>query len=169
MQLLNNNKCKGCTACCLVESVQEIGKPSYSLCEHACAGCSIYQDRPESCREYTCSYLASLLGHEEKWRPDKCGLLFSVTFDPQSGMYDLWVYETRPNARDDKRIKYLAEKIAKNIGRPANNILFHSFGCKIGANFVVDKVKYPENADVEGKKNAFHAERDGFAICGELL
>jgi hypothetical protein len=171
MRQLRPNHCGTCTACCDTESVHEIGKPSYSVCEHVCSGgCGIYQDRPQSCRDYTCCFLAGLLGNDsDKWRPDNCGLLFSMTPDPRTGKYDLWVYETRANAGDKERIKYIAGKIAQKFGRAPDHVLFHYYGTKVGVTFKVDQQKYSENAEVEGKYNQFDIDKEGFGICLGLV
>ena len=67
------NRCGDCTACCEVFAIDEIKKPSGSLCSNCNGGCSIYDKRPDPCKEYKCSWLAG--GWDETLRPDKCGVI----------------------------------------------------------------------------------------------
>ena len=71
-------QCGTCQACCTVCPVEPLEKPLMQRCEHQCPqGCAIYQDRPEPCAAYQCSWL---LGHfDEDQRPDKTGVLFEHT------------------------------------------------------------------------------------------
>lgn len=71
--------CGGCTACCYTVAVKEIGVAPFERCRflHPPAardiGCSIYKDRPRSCRRWSCSWLASDLPVE--YRPDRSGIV----------------------------------------------------------------------------------------------
>jgi hypothetical protein len=67
--------CDGCTACCTLLPVTEINKPRNVTCEHCAVGCSIYKDRPQSCRDFECAYLQGN-NIPESLRPDKCGIMF---------------------------------------------------------------------------------------------
>src|SRR5207302_315497 len=72
--------CNGCTACCTEVAVKELGKPARCRCEHEKAGgCAIYGDHPMECRKYACAWVMGALGADEKYRPDKCVLLFSLS------------------------------------------------------------------------------------------
>ena len=71
-----NRGCDGCTLCCKVLGVQEIEKPSETLCVHCelGMGCKIYQTRPQECIDFTCGYLLEPnLGPE--WKPDVSGIV----------------------------------------------------------------------------------------------
>lgn len=64
----------GCNMCCEVLGVKEISKPDHSLCsksENNC--CSIYENRPPSCRNYKCLWLTG----EVDLQPNTSKLLFS--------------------------------------------------------------------------------------------
>jgi hypothetical protein len=67
-------ECGECTACCTVTHVPELQKPIRVTCNHCKAGCSIYEDRPASCRAYACAWLQGDL--KEDMRPDKIGVMF---------------------------------------------------------------------------------------------
>ncbi len=73
-----SRQCGLCTACCTVMQVSDIQKPAGQRCRHAGKGCGIYDDRPQSCRGFTCLWLAdvaSVLSAEH--RPDLIGLVLT--------------------------------------------------------------------------------------------
>jgi len=64
--------CGGCTLCCKVMGVEEIGKPGGVWCPQCSVGvgCKIYESRPAACRTFDCAWLyEAALGPQ--WRPDK--------------------------------------------------------------------------------------------------
>lgn len=67
--------CGGCTACCKTHGIEELRKPPGRWCRHCNIGrgCSIYKDRPKSCRVYACSWLQGV-GRDED-RPDKINIV----------------------------------------------------------------------------------------------
>ena len=68
--------CGSCTLCCTLTYVPELKKPERVTCENCAANCTIYETRPQSCRQYECAWLA---GHmSEDMRPDKAGFLTEV-------------------------------------------------------------------------------------------
>ena len=73
-------ECGSCTACCRLVPVREIGLPSFTRCPKlaeafsAKPGCSIYANRPHSCRLWSCMWLLNDWGDE--LRPDRCGIVF---------------------------------------------------------------------------------------------
>lgn len=52
-------QCGGCTLCCKLVPVEEIGKAAGHRCKHQRhgRGCMIYAVRPVSCREWSCMWL----------------------------------------------------------------------------------------------------------------
>src|SRR5262245_55032279 len=49
-------ECGGCTACCTVMAVKELGKGMYRTCEHADGrGCSTYPGRPSVSQRTPCA------------------------------------------------------------------------------------------------------------------
>lgn len=75
---LKHRHCNQCQACCTVMAVKEIDKPLGEPCKHLCEkGCSIYEDRPEPCREFNCCWRMGL--GETNERPDLIGIVFDVT------------------------------------------------------------------------------------------
>jgi hypothetical protein len=70
-----NRHCGGCTLCCRLIPVEELGKPAGTRCEHQRTGkgCAIYERRPVSCREWSCLWLIGTEGGGELQlsRPDR--------------------------------------------------------------------------------------------------
>jgi hypothetical protein len=65
--------CGSCTLCCRLLPTKEIEKPANVRCPHQCSkGCSIYANRPASCRLWSCQWL---LGEELGERPDRSRLV----------------------------------------------------------------------------------------------
>lgn len=68
-------KCDGCTACCTLLPIEAINKPINTHCQHCDLGCTIYENRPQTCADFECAYL-----HGDNLplslRPDKCGIIF---------------------------------------------------------------------------------------------
>lgn len=53
-----SRRCGPCTFCCTAAGVPELNKPAGVPCEHITPeGCAIYEDRPESCRDFECAWL----------------------------------------------------------------------------------------------------------------
>ena len=66
--------CGECTVCCTVTHVPELQKPVKVTCSNCDKGCSIYESRPKSCRDFACAWLQGDL--KEDMRPDKIGVMF---------------------------------------------------------------------------------------------
>jgi hypothetical protein len=65
--------CDGCTACCKILSITELGKPMGKWCPNCSIGirCEIYDSRPAECRDFYCGYLQHP-DFDDRWRPDRC-------------------------------------------------------------------------------------------------
>lgn len=72
--------CGDCNVCCTLMGVEELRKPHGEACVHICPkGCSIYQFRPASCREFECLWLQMQARENplpKAMRPDRCGVMF---------------------------------------------------------------------------------------------
>jgi hypothetical protein len=86
--------CGVCSLCCKLPYVHELNKPIDTWCSHARpghGGCSIYPDRPLTCRAFVCTWLGSTEIGEE-WFPARCKMVLQnhphesdgllVTVDP---------------------------------------------------------------------------------------
>lgn len=79
--LVPGRSCDGCTLCCKLMGVESLAKPRMTWCVHCDigVGCRIYQERPEACATFYCTWrLSPQLG--EEWRPSLSGMVMS--FEP---------------------------------------------------------------------------------------
>jgi hypothetical protein len=149
--------CDECTVCCTVMAAQELGKPFYAKCEHLVErGCGIYEQRPQCCRDFVCSWAAGLMGSNNSWRPDRSGLLFFVRRFPDG----LWleIYEAEAGAAEDlSRIDYLSRKILDFVTRTERVIgtRLHRVNDKIALGFEADARKYPGSEVVSRKMSRY--------------
>jgi len=107
--------CGTCTACCDVIGVDTVGKPYYARCphlDHAHPGgaCTIYSDRPHTCRDYRCAWHLGMLGPRVDRRPDQCGVVFQLEPQP-GGRWLLAAYEATPGALLSDRTQFLIQQI----------------------------------------------------------
>jgi hypothetical protein len=67
--------------CCKIPIIPELNKPYNTWCTHCGnhASCSIYDTRPQRCRDFMCHFLTSDLS--EAWRPSKCRMILSARED----------------------------------------------------------------------------------------
>jgi Fe-S-cluster containining protein len=84
--VLTDRECGGCTACCVTLKVDtpDLKKAAGTPCPQlAATGCTIHPSRPTICRTWFCAWrrVATL---PDDARPDRCGLIVSVTFNRDS-------------------------------------------------------------------------------------
>lgn len=61
-----HRECGQCTACCTMLGVTELRKPVNIACDHVCEqGCSIYNSRPQTCRDWSCDWKNGLIPGED--------------------------------------------------------------------------------------------------------
>lgn len=76
--------CGDCRLCCKVMAIHELEKPRGEWCPHACSkGCGIYSERPQSCRDFICCWLAGWFQEDE--RPDRSKVVFSFAGTQEDG------------------------------------------------------------------------------------
>ena len=82
---MSHRTCGECTLCCKALAVTELQKPQAVWCIHCRigSGCSIYSERPESCRSFSCLYLQSP-DIPEEMRPDRLRAVVSFTGDGET-------------------------------------------------------------------------------------
>lgn len=68
--------CGSCTACCDHLAVPELNKKFAEKCGHSCGGCAIYEQRPQTCRQYRCLWTMGFGKPSD--RPDRIGALTDV-------------------------------------------------------------------------------------------
>jgi len=105
-----SRQCEGCSACCYGLHIQELNKPTFQPCPHQCdAGCATYAQRPGSCRDFKCLWLLGHLAEED--RPDKLGVLFSVTVHPELGKVPMLI-EVCDGALDQPKVRGAVKRLA---------------------------------------------------------
>lgn len=89
--------CEGCSLCCYMLAVHELGKPIHSWCTHCPTKqrCSIYDARPNECRTFNCGWLTSASIGDE-WQPTRCRMLLTAENDGQR--LTVVVHPDRPDA-----------------------------------------------------------------------
>lgn len=103
-------ECGDCTLCCTLLAVKELGKKAQTACEHEkCSKCSIYESRPQSCRDFECLWLKGVV--PESVKPNKCHVVLSATLDG-SGMV-AYVDPKHPGAHLDGDVGKLLYHAAK--------------------------------------------------------
>jgi len=132
--------CGPCTHCCDAIGVIEIGKPFFARCPHLNGGCSIYEDRPGTCRSYRCAWHLGILGERVDRRPDQAGVLFQ--FEQLKDKWHLGIYEVVPGALANDRTRYLKDIILSSkkiahlpLGDPAVRI--YPYGADIPPDYPV--------------------------------
>jgi len=132
--------CDGCTACCYVFGIKELGKPYYQHCEHQGLGCRIHHKRPTSCRSFECVWRMPFMGNDVVRRPDKLGLIFSVDEDSHGEWLE--VYEVRKDALDDalngNGVPELIEEMFEKIGG-LRGIRVYRYGDKVTTSYPINK------------------------------
>lgn len=124
---MGGRKCSACQLCCWLVPVDSLKKAAATRCEHQRTGqgCSIYEQRPNCCRVWTCRWLA-YADTPGMRRPDKCHYVIDAILDfvgmtqGDSVRVDLpaiqiWVDPNFPNAHRDAALRsYLARQAIKN-------------------------------------------------------
>lgn len=89
-------ECGGCSLCCVVLRVDELGKLGGVPCAklRPGGGCGIHPTRPDICRAYRCLWLRGGLEHAD--RPDRLGAVLDVT--SEAGAPLLAIREARAGA-----------------------------------------------------------------------
>ena len=80
--------CGTCSLCCKLAYIPELNKSIDSWCRHArpgAGGCSIYPDRPTSCRNFTCGWLVGARELGDEWFSARCKMIVS----PREPRYNL--------------------------------------------------------------------------------
>jgi len=161
--------CGDCSACCTImgvemEPIADAFKPERQRCgyERKCGGCSIYENKPDSCESFMCLWLASQCfdgGMPDKWRPDRVGAVLDL--NPLGIMTAHLKHETAFERQGPLRDMLLWLSNVRNplfsknfiiLDRPSgNNLLFRHDGiteelvpCGIGpTGLKLFRTKYP--------------------------
>tara|TARA_R100000664_G_scaffold33896_1_gene52574 strand:+ start:3333 stop:3911 length:579 start_codon:yes stop_codon:yes gene_type:complete len=120
-------ECGSCKACCKVIGVPEMESPPGKWCSKvvedkssACGGCTIYEKRPESCREFVCVWASGRadnifrddtdtpVGMNE--RPDNFGAVV-FNFEGPHGDPVIGIAETKVNGLGRRHVRKLIDRI----------------------------------------------------------
>ena len=112
--------CAECTACCRTIQIQEFQKPLNTRCRHENGKCSIYDERPASCREFLCEYAAGLLGPIDQWRPDQCGIMVTADANEAGTLFEIDLYEATPGALNDRN---LVRTLVQNVSASYRSLI----------------------------------------------
>ncbi len=104
-------QCGECTLCCRLLPVSEFNKPANQRCQYQRAGkgCSIYNDRPKSCRIWSCLWLSDQ-ETKDLARPDRSHYVidpspdfiqFAEALDKRISVIQVWVDPRFPDAHND--------------------------------------------------------------------
>ena len=115
--------CGGCSLCCKLLPVKEIGKPAGQRCRHQKfgKGCTIYARRPGSCRFWSCAWLTDKRT-EAMRRPDRVHYVVDqeldfVTIDNDGEevrklpVAQVWLDPAFPDAHHDRGLRDYLEAI----------------------------------------------------------
>ncbi len=105
--LVSGRTCGDCRVCCRLPDIPELNKPVNTWCRHTDlerpgGGCTIYNERPRTCKEYECAWLSGL--GEAQDRPDKLGVMYQPV-DMPDGSQGLAAVEAFDGAFDRPRVK----------------------------------------------------------------
>ena len=115
-ELFPGRSCEGCTLCCKLVGVPEIGLPPGQWCEDCDVGngCKIYDDRPKPCQGFYCAYL--LIPIPECWAPTRAKMVIAP--EPVNNRMAIYVdngaegkWRREPYHRD---VEFLANRCAEN-------------------------------------------------------
>ena len=109
----DRRECGSCTACCAILGVAELHKPVNVECPHVCAqGCSIYDTRPRTCRDWSCDWRNGFLPGEEQ-RPDKLGVIFDLRLEGCDPILCIW--EVAEGAAQQKEVDSIMSAVYPRI------------------------------------------------------
>jgi hypothetical protein len=77
-------ECGTCSLCCKLIYVAELNKAIDTWCPHCRPGhdrCTIYPDRPTSCRAFICGWLSGKLKIGDEWYPARSKMVISRAGD----------------------------------------------------------------------------------------
>ncbi len=163
-----SNDCGGCTACCDIIGICELGKPYYARCVHKQdRGCGCYQERPASCRSWRCGWHLKLLGDGTKFRPDICGIM--VQLEPEGRETAIELYEVRPNAFESQTLPTIIDKVhhhyrIRKVPLTTPPIRLYPYGSDIQFRYDVDPRFAPYTAP-QGETVPLRAERDKMDVA----
>jgi uncharacterized protein len=73
--------CGECSLCCKLLPIAVLDKQANLWCQHCKPGngCSIYNTRPQVCRDYHCGWLLGVLN--DNWYPTNCHMIVTLPYE----------------------------------------------------------------------------------------
>ena len=128
----SKRECGQCDACCVLPRISAEpafpeGKRGYEPCPHltrqfnsdvqTTGNCTCYDDRPDLCRSYTCLWRAGIIDGDERRRPDRLGLMFTLdTASDATSKVVFEAWELWPGAAADHPGRGVLDSIAQRLG-----------------------------------------------------
>ena len=111
-QISKKNTCDGCTLCCKLLEIPELNKPVNEYCSlcKVNSGCSIYNTRPQSCRDFNCLYITHNL--TERLKPKNCHVVFEKLKD--CPVYLALIDPDYPQALESEAVKVLIMQLLQD-------------------------------------------------------
>jgi hypothetical protein len=121
--------CSDCRLCCKLVPVPQISKPAGVRCRYSRAGkgCTVYDRRPNSCRAWSCRWLADPATAGMP-RPDRCHYVIDLEYDHvdmhnNAGGPDrivtvlqVWVDPAFPDAHHAHELRAYLHRMAEKYG-----------------------------------------------------
>ena len=68
-------ECGNCTLCCELLPIQALNKPHSEKCKYCETNCTIYEDRPDDCKNFNCLWVETDQS-DESLRPNNTHVIF---------------------------------------------------------------------------------------------
>jgi Fe-S-cluster containining protein len=96
-------------------AIAELKKPMRWACDHVtCDHCGIYEERPQTCRDFNCAWLSGNIPGDESLRPDRLGVLFDFFHSMATNKARFVAFELWNGAFDEPTAAALLREIAAN-------------------------------------------------------
>src|SRR5258708_5844522 len=81
--MTTSRTCGECSLCCKLLPIDLLDKQANLWCQHCKPGngCSIYNARPQVCRDYHCGWLLGALN--DSWYPTNCHMIVTLPYEGQ--------------------------------------------------------------------------------------
>ena len=104
MKDLDDKPCNGCTVCCEVYEIAELGKLPNTVCKHGTRnGCAAYGDRPLVCQGFFCVWQKLSYWPDFMW-PKRSGFVLTLSFIENRAA--IAVHLTKRGVQNWRRPKY---------------------------------------------------------------
>jgi hypothetical protein len=82
--LKTGRTCGDCSLCCKLTEIEELNKPEHIWCKHCKpgkGGCTIYNTRPQVCRDFVCGWLTNDVAFGDEWKPSASKIIVTASVD----------------------------------------------------------------------------------------